>query len=115
MRSENSRAPAHRPWPTILGQFAQRRTPDLRPGLLCIGSALHALGELRDELRHRVMLHEKLAELLALGDLEIHGLVELAAREVHGANELLRARREIEVLLVAIHRQQVELPRLAAV
>ena len=69
---------------------------------------------LRQELRHRVVLHQELAELRPLGDENVHRLVDRARRKVHRPHQALRRRRQVK-LGVAVQRQQVELPRLPAV
>src|SRR4051812_1389053 len=68
-----------------------------------------------DVFGDRVMLHQKLAQLLALGDLEEDRLVELFRREIHRPHEVLRAGRDAQLFLDALYRQHVELPRLPPV
>src|SRR5437867_8720242 len=61
------------------------------------------------------MLHQEFAKLLPLGDQEEQRLVDLPRREVDGPNEALGAGRDVELLLVAIRRQDMKLPRLPTV
>src|SRR4051794_26022504 len=78
-------------------------------------AASERLGILRDVLRDRVVLHEELAELLALGDQEAQRLVDLLGREVHRAHQVLRAGGDVDRVVLAGRREHVELPGLPAV
>src|SRR5438105_1704611 len=49
--------------------------------------SLQLPGKLREEIRHRIMFHQKFAKLLPLGDQEEQRLVDLPRREVDGPDQ----------------------------
>ncbi len=62
------------------------------------------------------MLHEELAELIALGDEHEDGFVDAAAGEIDGANQSAGVGGDVEVLLLVVRdRQDVKLPGLTAI
>src|SRR3954464_4186655 len=61
-------------------------------------------GELRDVLGHRVVPHQKLSKLRALGNLEIDRLVNPLGGEIHGPHQALRIGRDVEILIPAQRR-----------
>jgi hypothetical protein len=73
------------------------------------------LSELRYEVRHRVVLHQKRFELFFPGDHEIDRLVELFTREIHGTDEPVGGRRKPQVVVIALDGRDMELPRLPPV
>jgi len=61
------------------------------------------------------MLHKKLAELLPLGDQEIERIVDFSHGEIDGADQILAAGGDVEIIFPMIDGQDVKLPRLAAI
>src|SRR3954462_7172630 len=92
------RIPLVRP-PLLLSNHPSDRPLPRRPadrfGVLQPG------GVLRDVLRDGVVLHQELAELLPLGDHEMHRLADLAGREVDRPDEVLAAGRHADRLALA--------------
>src|ERR1044072_7943332 len=71
---------------------------------------LHVVGELCDELRNRIALHEEITKLLALRDLKIYGLVQRFRRKIDRAYKGFGAGRKIHMILVAVEREDGKLP-----
>jgi hypothetical protein len=64
----------------------------------------HLRGVLGDVVRHRIVPHQKLAQLVALCDEEIHRLVKLTAGKVHRADEVVGTGRHVQVFVPPVQR-----------
>jgi hypothetical protein len=78
-------------------------------------SRLHTRSIPGEIFRDGVVLHQEIAQLVALGDEKIDGLVELAAGEIDGPDEILRAGGHVQVCALAVEWEEMELPGLAAI
>src|SRR5258706_10006236 len=95
---------------------APRRESDWsagRPeGLSIFCLALHVLCKGRHMLGHRIMLHQKFPKLRATGDHKINRLIDPPRRKIHRANQMLCIRRDAQMLVIMMRRQDLKLPRL---